>query len=248
MKTSWIEIMSFRLRCIDTKTTDVLRRAKTPAWLLEIPWIAKLKKNTLKEPAAVALKEPAAVPLEDLAAPGLSQQELDSDFQSALDDSVGALHSDKVDPGTSTKALRRCSAKRPPPPSSDEVELSDGAVQCNCHSCKFDNLLFVYGFNTRLNLGVKISRYIDNEPEELSLPLSDGGQENADENSVIAKWADGDEHVVAITVGKLRIIQAKGRHQSESQGPLWTATHAVTKCELKFMQHTDRNLLLTLYM
>ena len=45
MKTSWIEIMSFRLRCIDAKTTEVMRQAKTPAWLLEIPWIAKLKKS-----------------------------------------------------------------------------------------------------------------------------------------------------------------------------------------------------------
>ena len=95
MKTSWIEIMSFRLRCIDAKTTEVMRRAKTPAWLLEIPWIAKLKK-TLKEPAVVALKEPAAVALKELAAPGLSQQELDNDRMSALDDPVGARLSDKV--------------------------------------------------------------------------------------------------------------------------------------------------------
>lgn len=55
---SWINIMAMRIRCIDAKTSEVMRRAKPPAYIEQIPWIVALRKAA-RCPAPASSPTPA---------------------------------------------------------------------------------------------------------------------------------------------------------------------------------------------
>ena len=104
---------------------------------------------------------------------------------------------------------------------------------------------YCYGFSKRLNIGIRKNMSTGEEAHSLPLHCTEC---ELDSDNVLAEWADGDKHDLAITCGRLRALLKSRKHGADCQGALWEGVHEPTKNKLKFCQHTDRNLLCTFYM